>query len=455
MQTVAENLGAYAASLKYEDLPSDVIHQTKRIIVDTLGCAFGGFASEPAKIARDLAGLVTSSQPATILYSGQKTSVDLAAFANDVMIRYLDYNDGYISDGSGHPSDSIAALLSAAEVAHAGGRELIAATVLAYEVFGKMCDAWDNKGCGIDHATMGGIASVAGVGRLLGLKQQQITEAINIMVAGNIALNQTRIGNVSNWKSCGYANANRNAIFAAQLAARGMTGPSPIFEGRNGFFKIVSRGPFELVFGDNARPFRIMQLHIKQFPLGNFSQTVVTAIMQARGLVKDIRDIAEVHIRTSQKALNIMADSPEKWRPRNSETADHSMPYTAGVALMYGTVDHHYFDEQYLRNEELLDVISRIKCSALEEADRRDSEINLCELEVILRSGERKSVRVEFHRGHWRNPMTDAEIETKFRSLAADMLPAARVDALLKQLWKLEDLPEVGTLIQMTAKGAV
>ena len=119
MQTVAENLGAYAASLKYEDLPSDVIHQTKRIIVDTLGCAFGGFASEPAKIARDLAGLVTSSQPATILYSGQKTSVDLAAFANDVMIRYLDYNDGYVSDGSGHPSDSIAALLSAAEVAHA------------------------------------------------------------------------------------------------------------------------------------------------------------------------------------------------------------------------------------------------------------------------------------------------------------------------------------------------
>ncbi len=450
MQTIAENIGAYASALKYEDLPAEVTHAAKRIIVDTLGCAFGGYDNDVSRIARDLAGQVTSSEPATVFFTGQKTSVDLAAFANDVMIRYLDYNDGYISDGSGHPSDSIAALLAAAEVAHAGGRELIVATVLAYEIFGKMCDAWDNKGCGIDHATMGGIASVVGVARLFGLTPQQTTEAINIMVAGNIALNQTRIGNVSNWKSCGYANANRNAIFAVQLAARGMTGPSPIFEGRNGFFKIVSRKPFELAFGATNELYRIMRLHIKQFPLGNFSQTVVTAIMEARKFVKDSKDIVEVHIHTSKKALNIMADAPEKWRPPNSETADHSIPYTAGVALKYGTIDHRYFEEQYLRNEELLKLISRIKCSASEEADSRDSEINLCDLEVVLRSGERKSVRVEFHRGHWRNPMSEAEIETKFRSLVADMLPSARVDALLKQLWKLEELSEVGTLIQST-----
>ena len=61
MQTVAEILGSYASTLKYEDLPADVIHQTKRTIIDTLGCAFGGYASEPAKLARDLAGSVTSS----------------------------------------------------------------------------------------------------------------------------------------------------------------------------------------------------------------------------------------------------------------------------------------------------------------------------------------------------------------------------------------------------------
>ena len=76
--------------------------------------------------------------------------------------------------------------------------------------------------------------------------------------------------------------------------------------------------------------------------------------------------------------------------------------------------------------------------------------MNLCELDVITGSGQRKSIRVEYHRGHWRNPMSDDEMETKFRSLVGGMLPAARVDALVEQLWSLESLPEVGTLVQMT-----
>ena len=218
MQTITEDIGAYASALKYEDLPAEFIHQAKRFIVDTLGCAFGGYTSEPCDIARDLAALVTSSQPATIFCSGEKTSVELAAFANDVMVRYLDFNDGYISKGSGHPSDSIAALLAVAEISHSSGRELIVATVIAYDVFCRICDAWDNKPNGIDHTTMGVIASTSGVARLFGLTRQQITEAVNIAVAGNVALNQTRIGNVSKWKACDYASANRNAIFAAQVA---------------------------------------------------------------------------------------------------------------------------------------------------------------------------------------------------------------------------------------------
>lgn len=452
MQTIAKKLGAYASNLKYEDLPADVIHQTKRTIVDTLACAFGGYESEPGRIARQVAELVTSNEPATILCSGQKTSMDLAAFANDVMVRYLDFNDGDISKGGGHPSDSIAALLAAAEVTHACGRDLIVATVLAYEVYGRFSDVLEYKALGIDHATIGGLASVVGAARLLGLTQQQTVEAINILVAGNIALNQTRIGDLSAWKACAYASANRNALFAAQLAARGMSGPSPIFEGLNGFFRIASRGPFELApFGGRGQPFRIMRSHFKQFPLCNFAQTVVAAVLEARSLVRDIRDIAELRVGVSQKALNIMADDPGKWRPRNRETADHSIPYTAAIALMYGTIDQNHFDEQYLRNEQLLEWASRVKCIASDEANRRDAELNLCELEVVMRSGEIKSIRVDYHRGHWRNPMSDTDVADKFRSLARKILPADRIDGLLERLWKLEVLPDVATLIAMTA----
>jgi len=451
MPTIAENLAEYATTLKFEDLPAEVVHNTKRIIMDTLGCAFGGFGSEPATMARELAADITSRQPATIFCSGQQTSLDLAVFVNGIMIRYLDFNDGYISKGSGHPSDSIGALLSSAEIAHAGGRELIVATVIAYEIFCRLCDVLENKQLGFDHVVMGGIGSVAGASRLLGLNREQTIEAINLTVTPYVALNQTRVENVSKWKACGYANANRNAVFAAQLAKRGMTGPGPAFEGRDAFFRVVSRKPFELApFGGSGRPFKIMECSTKRYPLGQYSQTVVQAALDMRALIGDVRNVADVHVSTLQTGLNSMAGDPQKWRPANRETADHSIPYTAAVALMYGTVNHHHFDPEHLRNAELLDLVSRIRCSASEEANRREAEMNLCDFDVTLRSGERKSVRCEYHRGHWRNPMKDAEMEEKFRALAAELLPRERVEALVAQLWKLDALPDVGTLLTMT-----
>ena len=94
--------------------------------------------------------------------------------------------------------------------------------------------------------------------------------------------------------------------------------------------------------------------------------------------------------------------------------------------------------------------MSKVRCIPSEEADRRQHEINLCELEVVLKSGQRKTTRVEYHRGHPKNPMTDAEMEEKFRSLAKRRLPAQRIDALLKQLWALDQMPQVGALAQMT-----
>lgn len=452
MATIAENLGAYADSLRYEALPKEVVHQAKRMIIDTFGCALGGYAGEPARIARELAGKVTSTRPATVLCSGQKTSPDLAVFANGVMIRYLDFNDGYTGkQDAGHPSDSIAALLSAAETGARSGRDLIAATVLSYEVFCRICDAFNTKSLGFDHVTTGAIASVVGAGRLMGLTGRQITEAVNLTAAANVALYQTRIGNVSMWKGCAYANASRNAMFAAQLAACGMTGPSPIYEGRGGFFAAVSRKPFELEpFGGDGVPFGIMQCFVKRYPLGQYSQTVVQAAIEARARAGDIDNIAEVHVRTLATAVHMMAGDPDKWRPANRETADHSMPYTAGVALKYGTIESRHFEDPFLHDAGLLDLVGRIKCSISDEANAREPEAMLCDLEVLMKNGRRETVRVEYHRGHWRNPMSESELSEKFRPLAAAVLPPSRIDALLERLWKLEELADIGELLKLT-----
>src|ERR1700732_4134395 len=168
--SVGETLARYATGLRYEDLPEDVIRIAKRAILDTFGCAFGGFTAGPSNIAIKLANDVSARQGATVLFSGIRTSPDLAIFANGVMIRYLDFNDAFVSltHGAGHPSDTMAALLTSSELTGRSGRDLITATVLAYEVFCKIADVFDYLGHGIDHSTITGIAAVVGASRLNG-----------------------------------------------------------------------------------------------------------------------------------------------------------------------------------------------------------------------------------------------------------------------------------------------
>ena len=118
---------------------------------------------------------------------------------------------------------------------------------------------------------------------------------------------------------------------------------------------------------------------------------------------------------------------------------------------MYGKIEPEYYEDPYLHDPRLLDLVSRVRCIPSAEADMHEKDYNLCDFEIVLKSGTQKSVRVEYHRGHRKNPMTDAEMEQKFRSLVGKYMPAERIDALLRQLWNLEDLPKAGTLVEMTS----
>ena len=450
MDEIVNYLSDYAQALTFTDCPTEVVHHAKRMLIDTLGCAIGGYPSEPSAMARSLAATISSRQPATVLGSGQPTSLELATFANGVMMRYLDFNDGYTSQESGHPSDAIAAVLSPAEVAHSDGRQVITATVLAYEVFCRLCDAICVRDRGFDHVTIGGIASTVAAAKVLGLSHAQMRQALNLSIAANVALYQTRIGEVSLWKGCAFANASRNAVFAVQLAALGMSGPAPIFPGAGGFFRAVSQTPFTLApFGDATQPFKILECIVKRFPLGLYSQTVVDAALQVQRQIANIDEIETVHVSTLQTAVNIMAGDAEKWRPTNRETADHSMPYTTAVALMYGTVESRHFEAEYLQNPRLLALVQKVQVSVSEEANRRAPEAMLSRVEVVTRQGVHHIAEVPYHRGHYKNPMSDSDINEKFRALASDCMAPEQISSLLERLWHLEDVSDIGEVIRM------
>lgn len=453
VSSIAEYLASYGTSIKYENIPPEVAHKLKALLIDTLACGLAGYDSEPGKIARRVAGGVYQCEmPATILGSGHKSTPELATFANGVMIRYLDLNDGYDSGGDrggGHPSDNFAPVLTCADAIHADGREVIVASALAYEVFCRLSDKFTPAPRGFDQAITAVISGVMGVSKVFGLSHEQMVQAINLAIAPNISLGQTREGELSMWKGCAVANAARNAVFAAWLAKEGMTGPSPIFEGRSGFFKAIN-GSFQLEeFGGNGRPFRIMDVIIKQYPCGMVAQTAIDAAIKLRSKISSVDEIAEINIGTFTSARNAMANSAEKWRPGTRESADHSLPYVVAVALMFGTVEKRHFDDEYLHNPALLDLIKKIEVAENEECNQLRPDSSPNRIDITTKNSEKFSEMVQYHRGHHQNPLSDAEVAQKFYSLTRGLLLPVRSQELISLVWNLEQVKDTSRIMQL------
>jgi 2-methylcitrate dehydratase len=449
-RSLAERFSEYAVALRYEDLPSEAVHEVKRRLLDSLGCAMGAYPSEPARIARRLAATAAGTLPATVIGTAHQSSPELAAFANGVQFRYLDYNDTYLSKEPAHPSDNLAAVLAIAEPARSHGREIIIAAVLAYEIQCRLCDAASIRARGWDHVTYGSFSTSLAAGKLLGLDAAQLTHAQGLAGVPNNAMRQTRVGMLSHWKGCAFANASRNGVFAAQLAGYGMTGPSEVFEGEMGFWNQVS-GPFTIDrLGGNGEPFMINKTYIKYFPAEYHSQSAIDAALSLRPRIPGGADsIDRITVETFNAAVEIIGGEPEKWRPTTRETADHSLPFCVAVALIDGEVTLDSFDAAHLADERLLGLVQRIevKASAALNAKYPEGIPNL--VRIHLRDGGTLEKEVTFPRGHARNPMTDAEVEQKFRRLAEPLLASFAIAGILDRCWNLDKLADIGELLRL------
>src|ERR1051325_11218521 len=184
---VADRLAHYTHALSYRRLPPAVVHEAKRRVLDSWACAFGAYDAGPCRIARRIAQSVKVATGATLWGTGHRTLPDLAAFANGALVRYLDFNDTYLSKEPAHPSDNLAAILAAAEAAHATGKQAIEAIVLAYEIQCRLCDAAALRPRGWDHVTYGPFSSALAAGKVLRLGTAQLTHAVNLSGVANIA----------------------------------------------------------------------------------------------------------------------------------------------------------------------------------------------------------------------------------------------------------------------------
>lgn len=440
MDKITEMLTSYTLSTDFAALSVETVHEAKRRILDSLGCGLGGFQSDPARIVRETAAIVRSAEPARILGENVETSADLAAFANTAMIRYLDCNDSFVSVGGGHPSDMFPAALAAGEVARSSGRDVLSALVIAYEVYARFAEACAIRDRGWDQGVFISLGSACAAGKLWRLVPEQLAHAISMAAVAGVPLGQTRVGELSMWKGCATAAAVRQGVFSAMLARNGMEGPPLPFEGRFGLFEQVT-GVLDLAFPcpGAAGSCKISETSVKYFPAQIHTQAAAAMALELRAHCA-LDDIDTVRIDTYEVAVRNGAGGPEKWDPRTRETADHSLPYVVAVALADGSVAPGSFSERRLLDRRLRPLMRKVEVHEDPELTAQYPERQGARLEIRLQSGRILSRQTAHPKGHFKNPLSDRELEAKFNTLTSGVLPPSRQDELVALSWSFETL---------------
>lgn len=453
MDRTTDMLASYTLAIDYAALSSETVHEAKRRILDSLACGLAAFHSDPARIACKAASTVESAAPARVLGADLETAADLAAFANTVMIRYLDCNDSFVSVGGGHPSDMLPAVLAGAEVAGRSGRDVLPALVAAYEIYGRFAEACAIRDRGWDQGIFISLGSACAAGKLLGLSEQQLGHAISLAAVASVPLGQTRSGELSMWKGCATAAAVRHGVFSAMLAAQGMEGPPLPFEGRFGLFEQVT-GTLDLAFpaSGNGLPCKIAETSIKYFPAQIHTQSGAAMALDLRAGF-DLDDVDAIRIDTYGVAVRNAAGGPEKWDPRTRETADHSLPYVVAVALADGSVTPESFSEGRRCDARLRSLMRCIEVHEDPDLTRGYPARQGARMEIRLKSGRRLYAETAHPKGHFRNPLNDAELVAKFGSLTAHVLALSQQEELVNRIWHLEDLERLEPLFAAAQVG--
>ncbi len=440
-RTLSEELADFVVRASYEDISEETRKQLKVRILDSIGCAIGAAGGEPVRIileqVRDFSG-----DGAATLIGGGRTAPDRAAFYNSALVRYLDFNDSYLSKGETcHPSDNLGAVLAASEYAGRSGRDLLTALAVAYQVQCRLSDVAPVRAKGFDHTTQGSYAVAAGVSKALGLDLEKTSNAISICGTAFNALRVTRTGALSNWKGLAYPNTAFCCVHATFLAMRGITGPREVFEGNKGFMEAIS-GKFEIDWSKEDLE-RVTRTIIKKYNAEIHSQSAIEAALELReshGF--SAGDIERVEVDIFDVAYNIIGGGEEgdKTIVRTKEEADHSLQYMVAVALLDGNVMPGQYQPGRILREDVQTLLKKIIVRPDDAFSRVFPDEHACRVTIFLKTGKSFSRSKKDYEGFHTRPMGWEGVARKFSILSESHLKAGLGDKILEAVDNFEKI---------------
>ena len=450
--SISHKLARYALSLNFEMLPENVVHQAKRCLLDALGCAIGAYDSPGRPICEDTVEELGGAPHATVFGSGLKTNVLNATLVNSFMVRYLDYSD---VGGGGHNSDAISALIAVAEKEKSNGKDFLAALVISYELGHRFLIALskDDLHAGFSNLAKrgwctdirGGLTMPPALGKLMGLSEEQIANAVGATACHSFPMNLLDANDEEYVmsKNLRFGWVAYNAVLASMMARRGFTGPRRVVEGDAGFNHTIMLNQMNLSAFDDFSQWHIMETYFKTICTNFTTQAQILATIE---LVKehDIKpeDVEHVEVKVCQREAD-HTTAPAKKYPRNGESADHSSYFGNALAIIERDFGPESFKEEKFTDPRVLDLIERISVTV----DPEEPHLSFAGTsKITTKAGQTYEKKISVPAGFTPGSLTDQQLEDKFRAMAVKVMPEQQVSDLLECIWNVEQLDDFGRL---------
>jgi 2-methylcitrate dehydratase len=445
-------MSRWAADLDFKDIAPEAVYQAKRFLLDSFGCALGGYQQHDVAIALSVLDEVAGPGPATVIGSGRQIDPVSASLANALMIRCMDYNDIYWKQDPSHPSDIFPAAIACCERAASGGQELIVGLVLGHEFEMRFCEAAfpGIRERGWHHATLTAFVSPIVAGRALHLSWKQIQDAIGIAASHHCTLGAVTAGKLTMMKNTVDPLATHAGVFAALLAEKGYTGPEHVIDGKEGLAQVFHPDwKLNLLTDGLGESWRITQCGMKAFPTEALTHTPISAVLD---LVKtnDLRpeQVEKIQIRSLARAADILSD-PSKYDPHTKETADHSLPYVIAAALADRQVTPAQFTMEKIMDPTIRAHLKKVEVVADPEIEKVFPALQRVIVHIDTTDGRSFDKQLDYPKGDPRNRLTDAELEEKFASLAEGVLTKPAQQRVKGAVWNLERVGSVSELMAL------
>jgi 2-methylcitrate dehydratase len=451
-----ERLAEWILAPHANDISAAAVNQAKLLVLDTIGCGFAAFEEDGAHAVlatlKDLGG----APQCTVLGSATRTSAPNAIFVNGSLVRLLDLND-YVNTKSGqiggHPSDNIPVALAAGELAGASGREVIAAIVIGYEIYGRLKELMDRDG-DWDGVTVSGFSAPAMAGRLMRLDASELANALALSGARAATPLAVRHGAISGVKNIANALVAQNGMQAAILARHGMTGPLDLFENPHGLRSVFTADNYvEALTAPLPDDSYMMGCHIKAFPCLATGQGIVAAGLdlhrQAGG---DVDSLTHIKVAIADTpSLRRQKDDPGRIDPKSREAADHSFNFLAAVSLLDGDFGLGQYDNERWNDPKVRALMARMEIVCDASLNPRSPGGFPCAIHAAARDGKAYLAEVLDPPGFSRNGIDSAAVLRKFNSITAGRLGPDARKRIIDAVMALDASPSCADLVAALA----